>query len=238
MSGFERSPNLYARLGGALYLVIIVAGLFGEIVVRDGTIVSGDAAATAHNIAASEPLWRVGIAGDLVMHVCDVPLMLIFYTLLRPVDRFIAQLALIFTLTQSAVLVASKLSQITPLLVLSGAPYLDAFDARQLDALAYVALRSDAYGFGVGLIFFGFACLALGHLIVRSGFLPRFLGWLMQLAGACYLVNSFALILAPPLAKALFPAILAPAFIGETSLCLWLLIKGVDVARWRERAVA
>ena len=236
MNVVERSPNTYARIGGALYLFIIVAGIFGEAVVRNGIIVSGDAVATARNIAAAQTLWRVGIMGDLLMHVCDIPLMLIFYTLLRPVDRFLAQLALLFTLTQSAVLVASKLSQLTPLFLVSGAQYLKAFDEPQRDALAYLALRSDSYGFGVGLIFFGCACLVIGYLIRRSEFLPKILGALMQFAGVCYLVNSFALILAPPLASALFPAILLPAFVGELSLCLWLLIKGVDVARWREAA--
>jgi uncharacterized protein DUF4386 len=238
MSRFENSPNVYARIGGALYLFIIAAGLLGEVVVRNGVIVSGDAVATAHNIVASEPSWRIGIAGDLLMHVCDVPLMVILYTLLRPVDKFLAQVALLFTLTQSAVMVASKLSQLTPLFLLSGAEYLKAFDERQLDAMAYLALRSDSYGFGVGLIFFGCACLVLGYLIRNSGFLPKILGVLMQIAGVSYLVNSFALILAPPVANALFPAILLPAFVAESSLCLWLLVKGIDVARWRERAAA
>lgn len=230
------SPQAYARVGGALYLFIIIAGIFGEIFVRDGLIVSGDAAATAHNIASSELLWRIGIAGDLLMHVCDVPLVLILYVLLKPVDRHLALLVVFFDLTQSAVLVASKLSLLMPLFLLSGAPYLAAFEPRQLEALSYVSIRSDAYGFGVGLIFFGCGCLVLGHLIARSGFLPKIIGRLMQIAGVCYLVNSFALILAPAFAKLLFPAILIPAFIGETSLCLWLLIKGVDVPKWEARA--
>ncbi|HYK45962.1 MAG TPA: DUF4386 domain-containing protein, partial [Parafilimonas sp.] len=108
----------------------------------------------------------------------------------------------------------------------------------QLDALSYLAIRLDAYGFGVGLIFFGFACLIIGHLIVQSGYLPKFIGVMMQIAGACYLANSFALILAPTVANKLFPAILLPAFIAELSFCLWLLIKGVDVAKWHEKAQA
>jgi hypothetical protein len=76
----------------------------------------------------------------------------------------------------------------------------------------------------------------LGHLIFRSGFLPKALGVLMLIAGACYLTNSFALLLAPGLASRLFPAILVPAFIGEASLCGWLLVKGVDVEKWHARA--
>ena len=178
------SPQRYARIGGALYLFIIVAGIFGELFVRNGLIVSGDATATAHNIAGSQLLWRAGIAGDLLMHVCDIPLLLIFYVLMRPVNRNLALLVVLFDMAQSAVLVASKLSLLMPLFLASGAPYLAALEPRQLDALSYLFIRSDAYGFGVGLIYFGCGCLVLGHLIARSGFLPKILGRLMQIAGA------------------------------------------------------
>src|SRR5262252_3467632 len=106
----EISPQIYARVGGGLYLVIIVAGAAGELFIRGSSIVPGDAAATAHNIMASPSLWRAGIAGDLLMHICDVPLMLVFYVLLRPVNRNLALLAMLFVLTQTAVLVSNKLN--------------------------------------------------------------------------------------------------------------------------------
>lgn len=234
----ETSPQVYARIGGVLYLVIIIAGTFGEALVRDKLIVSGDAAVTASNIAASQSLWRAGIAGDLIMHVCDVPLMLVFYVLLRPVSKNLALLAILFTAVQTAVLVATKLSLLVGLFLLGSADYLKAFEPRQLQALTYVSIRADGYGFGIGLIFFGCACLVLGYLIRRSGYLPRILGVLMQIAGLCYLTNSFALLLAPDFANRIFPAILLPAFIGELSLCLWLLVKGVDVPKWEERVKA
>jgi len=234
----ETSPQVYARIGGVLYLAIIALGLFGEMFVRNTLIVSGDAAATANNIMASELLWRMGISGDLLMHVCDLPLIMILYVLLRPVNRHLALLVVLFDATQTAVLVASKLSLLTPLFLFSGATYLNALEPQQLQALAYLSIKSDSYGFGVGLIFFGCGCLVLGYLIFRSGYLPKIIGILMQIAGLCYLINSFALILAPAFAGMIFPAVLVPAFIGETSLCLWLLVKGVNVPRWNERARA
>ena len=233
-----RSPQLYARIGGSLYLVIILAGLFGEMFVRNAVIVSGDAAATSANIMQSETLWRLGITGDLVMQVCDVPSMLILYLLLRPVHRPLALLGLLFNLMQSAVLVANKLSLLLPLFLLGGAPYTRAFEPAQLEALSYIAVKLHGYGFGVGLIFFGFECVVLGWLIWNSGYFPKAIGALMAIAGACYLVNSFALIVAPDVAGTLFPAILVPSFVGELSFCLWLLIRGVNVPRWNERALA
>ena len=236
MTSPDLSPKTLARIGGALYVFIIVAGIFGELFVRGALIVSGNAAATAANVAAHEGLWRLGIAGDLAMHVADLPLLVILYVLMRPVNRDLALLVLLFDAVQSAVLVASKMNLLMPLFAGSDAGYLKAFAPEQLQALSYLSMRMDSHGFGFGLIFFGCGCLVLGWLIRKSGFLPWILGALIQLAGACYLVNSFALILAPSLAGALFPAIMLPPLVAETSLALWLLVKGVDVPRWNARA--
>ena len=232
----KTSPQMIARWGGALYLAIILLGLFGELIVR-GKLIAPDAAATAHNIATSQFLWRLGITGDLVMHVCDIPLMLIFYVLLRPVSRNLALLALLFNSIQSAALVAYKLNLLLALFLLGNASYLKALDPPQRQALVSIFLKADSYGFGIGLIFFGFTCLVLGHLISKSGYFPKILGVLMQIAGACYLMNSFSLLLAPGFANLLFPFILLPSFIGELSVCLWMLLKGVKLKDWPTEGV-
>lgn len=232
-SATETSPQTYARFGGLLYLVIIVTGAMGELLIRGRLVVPGDAVVTARNILASESLWRLGIAGDLVMHVCDVFVMWALYVLLRPVNRNLALLNLLLNLIQTAVLVANKLSLLVPLFLLGNAPYLKAFDPAQLQAWSYIAIRMHEYGFGVGLIFFGFVCLVEGYLIRRSRYLPSLLGILMQVAGACYLINSFTLLLAPALASL---AVLAPCCVVELALALWLLVKGVDMHEWKIRA--
>jgi uncharacterized protein DUF4386 len=229
------SPQAYARAGGVLYLIIIAAGLFGELFARGPLIVSGNAAATANHIAGSITLWRSAIAGDIVMHMCDIGVMLVFYVLLSPVNRNIALFALLSNLVQTSVLVANKLNLLIPAFLLGDAEYLKAFAPQQLQALAYVSLKTHDYGFGLGLIFFGMTSIALGYLIIRSGYLPRVLGMGMQLAGACYIINSFALLLDPALASRLFPAILLPPFLAELSMALWLLVKGVNLPKWHER---
>lgn len=111
----EFSPQTYARIAGLLYLINIAGGLLGEMFVRNAMVISGDAAATAVNIAQSSLLWRIGITGDLIMQVTDVPLMLIFYVLLKPVNRNLALMALLFALVQTAALVANKLNMMLPL---------------------------------------------------------------------------------------------------------------------------
>lgn len=231
----QASPQAYARLGGILYLMIILAGALGEIFIRGKLIVSGDAVSTANHILASESMWRLGIAGDLLMHVLDIPVMLILYTLLKPVNKNLALLAVLFNLIQTAVLVANKLNLLMPLFLLGNADYLKALDPNQLSALAYLFIKAHDYGFGIGLIFFGFACLTYGYLLFRSGYFPRILGILIALAGLSYLTDSFTLILAPAYAGTILP-ILVLALIGELSFCLWLILKGVDLAKWEKRA--
>ena len=123
-----------------------------------------------------------------------------------------------------------------PLFLLGNADYLKAFESNQLYALTYLFIKAHDYGFGIGLIFFGFASLIYGYLLFRSGYFPRTLGVLMAIAGLSYLTNSFTLILAPAYAGTIFP-ILVLALIGELSLCLWLIVKGVDLPKWEKRVL-
>jgi hypothetical protein len=165
-------------------------------------------------------------------------LTLIFFILLRPVSRELALLAIFFNLVSLGVEASVQIYLLGALFPLGKAEYLKAFAPEQLNALASLSIKSYSYGFGVDLIFFGCVCLLLGYLIFKSGFLPKTIGVLMQIAGLSYLTNSFAMILAPSLANQLFPAILIPAFVGEVFLCLWLLVKGVNVEKWNARAGA
>ncbi len=230
------SVQVRARTAGLLYLIIIVLGLLGEAVVRGSLVVSGDAAATAQRIMESQLLWRLGVAGELVLLVCAVGLTMLWYLLLRPVNKNLTLLAIFFAVMSLAVESVSALYLQAALAPLSNSAYLQVLDPAQRNAMAYLAIVSHSNAFGVALIFFGVECLIVGYLIRKSGYFPKAIGVLMQIAGVCYLVNSFSLVLSPSLASVLFPAILAPAFIGESSFCLWLLIKGVDVAAWERKA--
>lgn len=234
----EASPRVLARIGGVLYLIIIVVGLFGEAFVRGRLIVSGDATATAANIRSMESLWRFGIAAELFLLMCAVTSTWIVFVLLRPVSRDLAWLATFFNLVSIAVEAAIQLQLLAALFPLGNAGYLGAFTPEQLYATTYLSVKLHGYGFGVSLIFFGCVCLVWGYLIFKSGYLPKVLGALMQITGVCYLTNSFVLLLAPDFADQIFPAILVPAFVGESSLCLWLIVKGVNEEKWKQRVSA
>jgi hypothetical protein len=217
-------PNRYARIGGALYLVIIVAGIVGPLVTREALVVAHDAVATSNNIASSPELWRLGIALDLVAQLCDVPVMLILFLLLSPVNKNVALLALLFNIVQTSTLVANQLTLVAAQLFSPDQP-----------ALADVSLRAYSFGEPIGLVFFGFTCILEGYLIRHSGYLPWILGLLMQIAGVAYVANTFLLLLAPGVASIVF---LIPTVVAELSLALWLVVKGVDVAKYRQVTVS
>jgi uncharacterized protein DUF4386 len=233
----QTSPQVYARIGGVLYLIIIVIGFSSEFFVRDKLVVSGDVTATANNIMASESLWRITMAGALILLVCSIALTLILYVLLRPVNKTLALLAVFFNIVEFPIEAASKLCLFAALFLSGNADYLKAFEPHQLHALVQISLKLHDYGFGIDLVFFGFACLVYGYLLFRSGYFPRALGVLMAIAGLSYLTNSFTLILAPAYAAKIFP-VLGLALIGELSLCLWLLVKGVDLPNWEKSTFA
>jgi hypothetical protein len=228
----------YARASGVLYLIIIVIGLLGESFIRGTLVVGGDPEATARNILAAKWLWRLGVAGQDVLLICAVAITLTWYVLLRPVSKNLTLMAIFFALISLAVESVSALHLHAVLAPLEDVAYLRAFDPRLLHLMAYQSIVAHSHSFGLALIFFGVEILIVGHLIRKSGYFPKAIGTLMQIAGVCYLVNSFSMILYPPLQDILFPAILMPALIGESAFCLCLLFKGVRVSEWQRRYAA
>ncbi len=230
------APVLEARLAGMAYLYIIAAGLFVELAVRGALVAPGDGAATVANILGAETLWRVGFVAELFVLVCDVLVAVLLYRVLRPAGEALALLAAGFRLVMAAMLATNALNHLQPLLLFAGADSVTVPSRGELEGLALHALRLHAATYAAGLVFFGLACVFAGLGILRSRFLPRAIGALMVLAGVCYLVNSLTGFLAPHLAAGLFPFILLPCLIAELALALWLLLRGVDRARWIEQA--
>jgi len=233
----ETSPRTKARIAGLLYLIVIVGGIFAEVIVRGRLVVPGDAAATAHNIVTHELLYRLGFAVEVFYCACNVPLILIFYDLFKVVSRSVASLVVLFSLVGTAVESVSLLAHFAPLVFLGGGRQLGAFTTEQLQAWSYASLQFFESGFAIALVFFGFYCFAIAYLIIRSTFFPRIIGVLLAIQGLFYLINSFSNFLAPKFAAHFFP-FLAASGVAEISLCLWLLIMGVNVQRWKEQASA
>jgi hypothetical protein len=224
------SPRSLARLTGGLYLYIMVAAMFAESFIRDKLIVTGDATATARNIASSQGLWRWGVAADVSTTSCDVAVTALLFILFRNVSATTSCVAAFFRLAYSATMAASAAFLIAPLLLLDGvAPRVVSANVTSL--IGY-SLGLHGAAFDVALTLFGIHLVLLGVLIVRSTFLPRMLGAALAVAGVCYFTNSFIGFLSPALANRLFPWILLPGFLAEGALTLWLLIVGLNTQRW------
>lgn len=220
-----------ARIAGLCYLVVIATGLFSEVFVRQALRVTNDAVATASNIQTHEMLYRWGFVADIANFVIGLPSVLIIYFLFKRVNKLLLQLALAFVIIQTAIIAVNLLYQILPLLILGNETYLSTFQPDQLETLSLLSLNLQAQGYAVGLVFFGFYCLIIGYVILKSQMLPKFLGILYGISGLCYLINSFTMFLSKGFENPLFVYLAIPIFIGELSLCLWLLIKGVETSK-------
>ena len=232
----EPSLRFKARAAGFFWLMTILGGIFA--MSGDRLVIYSDAAATAANILAHEALYRWTFAANLFAGVCYLAATMLVYSLLKPVNRDLSLLAAFFSLAACAIAGVSFVFRLAPLIFLGGSQYLSVFTAEQLQALALAFLRLNAQGFYISHVFFGLHCFLVGYLILRSAFLPRIVGVLMTCAGLGWLTMSWTNLLSPPLGRFLFPYIIAPGVIGEVSLTLWLLVKGVNVQRWKEQAGA
>ncbi len=219
------STKKQARHAGLLYFLVGITAPIGLVIVPNALIVSGDAAATADRIRTSEWLLRVGIASELVHQVIGIFLVLALYRLFKTVDEKNAALMVILSLAGVPIMFLNVVNEIAALILVRGAPFLSVFDTSQLDALAYLFLRLHTQGINVAAIFWGLWLFPFALLVIRSRFIPPFLGILMMLAGVAYLASSFTSVLLPQHATFVDQIAMILAF-GELPIMFWLLIWG------------
>lgn len=234
----ETSPRALARIAGGLYLLNIVGGAFAIGFVPAMLQVAGNATATAHNIQSNELLFRSGLFAHALICVTNIPMAVIFYDLLKVVNRRLALMVVLFSLVGTAVESANLLNQYAPLVFLNGAHYSSALTTAQLQALAYAPAALQAVSYDFSSVFFGSFGLCIGYLVFKSTFLPRVIGALLALGATCYLAYSLSDLLVPAFASHLVPYVQLPSLVGEGSFALWLLIVGLNVRRWTESAAA
>jgi len=214
-----------ARIAGLLYLLASIPAFFAWVYVPNKLIVTGDATATANHVRASETLLRLSIGSELIGLIVFIFVVLALYRLFKPVSEKHALAMATLLLISLPISFLSVVNEMAALVVLSGASFLSGFDQPQLDTLAYLFFRLHSQGLVVAQIFWGLWLFPFGVLVIRSGFIPRFLGYLLFIAGVGYIANSFAALLLPThrLVVARFADILQMA---ELPIIFWLLIWG------------
>ena len=219
------STRKAARVAGLLYLATCIPAPFSLLYVPGKLIVSGNAAATAANILASEGMFRLGIAGQLVSAIAFLFAVRALHRLLQGVDKRLASLMVTLFAISIPISCLNVLNDIAALILVRGGDFLSAFSEPQRNALAMVFLRLHGQGLLVAQIFWGLWLLPFGILVYRSGFLPRILGVLLIINGCAYPIQSFTSFLLPQYASLVY-RVTFPALMGELVVILWLLIRG------------
>jgi Domain of unknown function (DUF4386) len=219
---FIKNPG---RFAGLLYVLVSIPGAFALLYVPNKLIVHGNAAATAQNIAASETLFRFGIAAQLISQILFMWVALALYDLLKGVNRRHAAVMLTLIVLSIPIALLNEVNSIAALILVRGADFLSMFDKAQREALAMLFLNLHSQGLGIAAIFWGLWLFPLGLLVYRSGFLPRILGVLLMANCFSYVVNSFTSLIVPQYAD-IVSRWMMPLGFGELLFMFWLLIMG------------
>ncbi len=224
---FQNQGPGFGRAAGLLYLVIIVCGIGSEVFIRGSLYDNMDISVTAANILTDNALFKAGFLADSVMLLCDVAIAIVLYRLFRHVDKTLALSAMVFRLIQAVIIGMSLLFYFAAYLLLTGNAQADA----QTYTLLLLFIDIHAYGYDLGLIFFGIANITLGVLVIRSGFCPRPLGYGPVMAAVVYVVGSYTRFMAVEYHTFVEPAYLVPLLV-ELAFCLWLLFGKFEQDRY------
>ena len=220
----EASSPPSPRTIGWVWVAYFLTGILGTLLTR-GIVVSTDAASTANNILAHASLYRAGFAVDFIANLIYIGLTALLFGLFRPVNPTLALLAAFFSLVGCSVQIMGELLRLAPTVVLANPQFASAFGAKQLQATALLSVTLYRNVFYIAFVLFACFELVTGFLILRSTFLPRWLGWWWIAGGIGGLTFLWS-----PLATSIWPLLLA-AGAGEFALPVWLLVKGVDAER-------
>ena len=215
-----------ARVAGLLYLIVIICGVYAEFFVRAKLFIPNDPVATANHIKTSESLYRLGFVSDLIMITAYFFLPIVLFRLLKSVSKYLAGVMVACVLMAVAILSVNMLNHIAPLLLVK-ADYLQSFTNEQIQGVMLFFTKLHGQGYFIAQIFFGLWLFPLGYLALRSYFFPNAIAIALMLGSVGYLLDFLLFFLLPDIHSSISEFITLPADLGEFSMCLWLLIKGV-----------
>jgi hypothetical protein len=219
------TPRQAALTAGVSYVFLSALALFANFLVLERLTVAGDPAATAHNIAGSELLFRGGVAAFTVVFIADAVVAWGLYVFLRPTSRELSLLTAWLRLIYAAVAGAALVN-----LLMAARSADDTVTATvadgQRDATVMGFLDAYTYGWSIALVCFGCHLVLLGLMLVKADYVPSALGVLVAVAGAAYVVGKLASVVSPDHDDAFLVFIALVAIPGEFGLMGWLLWRG------------
>lgn len=220
--------NRTARLTGLLYFIQLPLSIFGIMYVSKSLVVPQDALATVNNIISAGNNFRLSIGAALLVQICQLIIVLLLYKILSPVDNTAGVFMVTFLAVSVPITMLNELTNFAILHLVNGSPFLSSFSAAQLNSLVMLFHTLHEDGICIAQIFWGLWLIPMGILIIKSGFLPRVLGYITLLVALSYVVDFFIGMLAPQ------SGITFATSIGflEILFPLWLLIRGVNVEKW------
>jgi hypothetical protein len=219
------SLNKDARTAGLLYLALVVLGPLPLLIIPSMLFVRGDAAATAHNIATHEALYRAGILDIVIAGIVEIFVALALYRLFSGVNRTLAVALAVLGIASVPIAYVNELNSVAALLLAKGSAFASAFAPMQREAMVLLFVNLHHYGNVVNEMFWGLWLLPFGILVYKSGFLPRTLGVWLVLNCFAYVAQCVTGILWPQYVNTI-ENIAFPVQFGEVAIMLWLIIMG------------
>lgn len=215
-----------ARLAGLLYLIWIITAIYGLIYVQTKTIVQGDALATSAKMLVNEFIFRAGIVNGILSSIVWILIGMTLYRLFKHVNEDQAKLLLVLVIVQIPVSFFMEALNITTLMLFKG-DILKTFELSQRQDLAMLFFKINDYLTITLEMFWGLWLFPFGYLAYKSGFIPRILGVFLILNGIAYIIHCLTHLLLPNYQSLVFQIATPIWTLGEISIMLWLLIKGV-----------
>jgi hypothetical protein len=228
MNNNDISLRKAAIVTGIAILIMTAAAVSATDLTIGSLVIKDNAAATTNNIIDSEMLFRTGIFSWLITLICDVLAAWGLYIFLRPVNKDMSLLMAWFRIVYVALLGTALLNYVKVLLLINSNEFISAFDTAQFQAQVMLLVKSFDDMWSIGLIVFGLHVGVLGHLSLKSDYIPKVFGILLIIAFIGYVITGLGNLLLPDYDnyKMVIGLIFILPMLSEVALGLWLLIKG------------
>jgi hypothetical protein len=227
----DTSQRKVVRVAGFMFLFSLIVPLLNWTVILSKLIVAENVIATANNIMANELLFRIGISIELIMSVGLIVLALALYIILKPVNKNLALLALLWKLAEAIIVAVIVLISFIALQILDGEAYLTVFTLEQLQAPVGFLLNEHTVLYSIPMVFLGLDMIVFSYLFFKSKYIPKILAGFGILSFALIFIHALMYIITPKYATMLINQIIfyAPSGLFEIIIGIWLLFKGINV---------